>query len=74
MERSGLFSNGTVSEVRDEFVNQWKALPAEYAVLIYHYAQQPAESVIENLRLFMEEVAPALAEYTKYDTAAEAAE
>jgi alkanesulfonate monooxygenase SsuD/methylene tetrahydromethanopterin reductase-like flavin-dependent oxidoreductase (luciferase family) len=74
MERSGLFSNGTVSEIRDEFVNQWKALPAEYAVLIYHYAQQPADSVIENLRLFMEEVAPALAEYTKYDTAAEAAE
>jgi dsDNA-binding SOS-regulon protein len=29
-------------------------------VVIYHYAQQPKESVIEELRRFMREVKPAL--------------
>jgi alkanesulfonate monooxygenase SsuD/methylene tetrahydromethanopterin reductase-like flavin-dependent oxidoreductase (luciferase family) len=60
MLASGLFIAGGASDVRDEFVRQWRELPAEYAVLIYHYAQQPKESVIEDLRLFMREVKPAL--------------
>ena len=47
-------------------VEQWTHLPAEYVILIYHYAQQPKESVVENLRLFMEEVKPALDELTDY--------
>lgn len=67
MLNSGLWIAGNVSEVRDEFVSQWKALPAEYAVLIYHYAQHPKESVIENLRLFMSEVKPALDEISQYE-------
>ena len=67
MVETGLFVPGTASEVRDAFVAQWKHLPAEYVILIYHYAQQPRASVIENLRLFMEEVKPALDELTGYD-------
>lgn len=67
MLKSGLFIAGSVSEVRDEYVRQWKDLPAEYAVLIYHYAQQPKESVIENLRLFMSEIVPALDEVIDYE-------
>jgi alkanesulfonate monooxygenase SsuD/methylene tetrahydromethanopterin reductase-like flavin-dependent oxidoreductase (luciferase family) len=63
---TGLFVPGTASEVRDHFVAQWKHLPAEYVILIYHYAQQPKDSVIENLKLFMEEVKPALDELTPY--------
>lgn len=75
MEGSGLFNTGTVSEVRDSFIEQWKAMPSEYVVLISHYAQQPLDSVIENLRVFMQEVAPALDEFTSdYGRAAEAAE
>jgi hypothetical protein len=35
-------------------------------VLIYHYAQQPAASVIRNTELFMEHVKPALDELTAY--------
>ena len=35
-------------------------------ILIYHYAQQPKESVIANLKLFMDEVKPALDELTDY--------
>ena len=38
--------------------------PAEYVVLIYHYAQQPADSVIENIENFMTHVKPALDEIT----------
>jgi hypothetical protein len=38
-------------------------------VLITHYAQEPSESVIRNMRLFMEHVKPALDELTTYETA-----
>jgi alkanesulfonate monooxygenase SsuD/methylene tetrahydromethanopterin reductase-like flavin-dependent oxidoreductase (luciferase family) len=69
MVATGLFMPGSVSEVRDQFVAQWKHLPAEYVILIYHYAQQPKESVIANLKLFMDEVKPALDEMTDYPEA-----
>ena len=57
---------GTVEDVREKLVRQWKLLPAEYVSLIIHYAQQPKESVIRNLELFMTEVKPALDEITQY--------
>ena len=66
MINTGLCMAGNTSEIRDQFVAQWKHLPAEYVILIYHYAQQPKESVIKNLKLFMEEVKPALDELTDY--------
>jgi alkanesulfonate monooxygenase SsuD/methylene tetrahydromethanopterin reductase-like flavin-dependent oxidoreductase (luciferase family) len=61
---SGLWVIGTADEVRDQYVEQWRKLPAEYVVLIYHYAQQPADSVIENIESFMTHVKPALDEIT----------
>lgn len=64
---SGLYLAGTTNEVRDQFVDQWKALPAEYCVLIFHYAQQPLESVIENMKAFMKDIKPALDEMTDYE-------
>jgi len=73
MISTGLFVAGTASEVRDEFVSQWRHLPAEYVILIYHYAQQPKASVIANLEAFMREVKPALDELTDYQTAGKAA-
>ena len=66
MLSTGLFMGGSVSEIRDQFLEQWRHLPAEYVILIYHYAQQPKESVINNLKLFMDEVKPALDELTQY--------
>jgi alkanesulfonate monooxygenase SsuD/methylene tetrahydromethanopterin reductase-like flavin-dependent oxidoreductase (luciferase family) len=65
---TGLVVAGTASEVRDAFVAQWRHLPAEYIILIYHYAQQPKDSVIANLEAFMREVKPALDELTEYRT------
>jgi alkanesulfonate monooxygenase SsuD/methylene tetrahydromethanopterin reductase-like flavin-dependent oxidoreductase (luciferase family) len=61
---SGLWIIGSPDDVREQYVEQWRRLPAEYVVLIYHFAQQPAESVIENLEMFMEHVKPALDEIT----------
>jgi alkanesulfonate monooxygenase SsuD/methylene tetrahydromethanopterin reductase-like flavin-dependent oxidoreductase (luciferase family) len=64
---SGLWVVGTPEEVREQYVELWRQLPAEYVVLIYHYAQQPAQSVIRQLELFMEHVKPALDELTDYE-------
>jgi alkanesulfonate monooxygenase SsuD/methylene tetrahydromethanopterin reductase-like flavin-dependent oxidoreductase (luciferase family) len=62
----GLWMAGTVEQVRDAFVRQWEELPAEYVVLIFHYAQQPADSVIRTMERFMEHIKPALDELTSY--------
>ena len=61
---SGLWMVGTPEQVRDQYVEAWRQLPAEYVVLIYHFAQQPKDSVIRNVALFMEHVKPALDELT----------
>lgn len=64
--RSGLWVTGTADQVRDGFTALWQQLPAEYVVLIFHYAQQPKDSVIRNMERFMEHVKPALDELTDY--------
>lgn len=64
---SGLWSVGDHEQVREQFVSQWKELPAEYVILIFHYAQQPKHSVLQNLEAFMEKVKPALDAMTNYD-------
>ena len=66
LEHSEQHAVGTADEVRDMLVRQWKLLPAEYIVLICHYAQQPKESVIDNLERFMQDIKPALDELTPY--------
>jgi alkanesulfonate monooxygenase SsuD/methylene tetrahydromethanopterin reductase-like flavin-dependent oxidoreductase (luciferase family) len=65
---SGLWVVGTPEQVREDYVRLWQQLPAEYVVLIYHFAQQPADSVIRQLELFMQHVKPALDELTDYAT------
>ncbi len=62
----GLWTIGTADDVRKHLVDEWKQMPAEYLTLIYHYAQMPKDAVIDNLRLFMEKVKPALDELTQY--------
>jgi alkanesulfonate monooxygenase SsuD/methylene tetrahydromethanopterin reductase-like flavin-dependent oxidoreductase (luciferase family) len=74
MNETGLFQFGTVSEVRDVYVDQWKQLPAEFITLIYHYAQTPKQDMIDQLKIFMEEVKPALDELTDYPDIEQAAE
>lgn len=70
---SGLYSYGTVDDVRQQLVRHWSIMPAEYMVLIFHYAQMPKERVIYNLEKFVRHIKPALDElvdkacYTKQD-------
>ena len=63
IENSEQHCVGTVDEVREKMVRQWQELPAEYCVLILHYAQQPLDSCLWNLERFMKEIKPALDEY-----------
>ena len=67
LERSEQHAIGTVDEVRDQLVRQWKELPAEYLTIIMHYAQQPLESVVTTLEKLMTEIKPALDELTPYE-------
>jgi alkanesulfonate monooxygenase SsuD/methylene tetrahydromethanopterin reductase-like flavin-dependent oxidoreductase (luciferase family) len=73
MTETGLFQFGDVSSVRDTYVDQWKQLPAEYITLIYHYAQCPKDEMINQLKIFMEEVKPALDEIADFPEAEAAA-
>ena len=68
IEKADAFVLGPVDQVRAELVAYWRKVPAEYIVLTWHYAQQPKESVIEQLETFMKEIKPALDELTPYDT------
>ena len=62
---SGLYLAGNIDEVRDQFIAQWRQLPAEYVTIVSHYGQQPLESAIRNLELFAEHILPALNELTE---------
>lgn len=63
---SGLWVVGTPEQVRKQYVELWQELPAEYVVLIYHFAQMPKDRVLENMAMFMEHVKPALDELTAH--------
>ena len=60
----------TRSEVWDQLVAEWRRVPYEYIIVSWHYAQQPKESVIQQLEIFMREIKPALDELTVYERAA----
>ena len=68
IERSEQHVLGTADEVRDTLIKAWEEVPSEYLMIIMHYAQQPKDSVIDNLERFMRDVKPALDELTPYDT------
>jgi alkanesulfonate monooxygenase SsuD/methylene tetrahydromethanopterin reductase-like flavin-dependent oxidoreductase (luciferase family) len=57
---TGLFPAGTV----EEQVAYWQALldkvPCEFLCLIWHYAQAPKQTVIDEIELFMTQVLPKL--------------
>jgi hypothetical protein len=57
---SGIYSVGTADQVRDEWRRLYDEVPCEYITLIYHFAQQPKDSVLKELELFMSKVLPHL--------------
>jgi len=60
IKESGIFTVGTLDQVRDEWRRLYDEVPCEYITLIYHFAQQPKESVLRELELFMDGVVPHL--------------
>jgi alkanesulfonate monooxygenase SsuD/methylene tetrahydromethanopterin reductase-like flavin-dependent oxidoreductase (luciferase family) len=70
MKKSEIFIGGTI----DESIRQWRVIydevPCEYITLIWHWAQQPKEDMLEELALFMKHVLPTL-EIPDYAMAAE---
>lgn len=57
---SDLYTVGTASEMRAQWEKMYESVPAEYITLIYHYAQQPKEEIIEEVEQFMTQVWPHL--------------
>ena len=60
MRESGIFMGGTVEQLKSQWRQIYATLPAEYITLIWHYAQCPAEVVLDELEVFMSKVLPEL--------------
>ena len=60
MKGSGVFIGGTVEQSIKAWQGIYDQVPAEYITLIWHYAQNPKEEVIEELEAFMTHVWPKL--------------
>lgn len=60
MKNTSFLTGGTV----DDCIRYWKGIfdqaPFEYITLIWHFAQQPKDEVLEEMQLFMEKVVPEL--------------
>ena len=53
---SGVYLGGTVDQAKAAYVAEWERLPSEYAILIWHWAQQPTDDVIQEMELMATEV------------------
>ncbi len=60
MKDSGIFIGGTLDESIKAWKETYEQVPAEYITLIWHWAQQPKDDMMEELMLFMEKVLPEL--------------
>jgi alkanesulfonate monooxygenase SsuD/methylene tetrahydromethanopterin reductase-like flavin-dependent oxidoreductase (luciferase family) len=60
IKESGIFTVGTLEQVKKQWQDMYREVPMEYITLIFHYAQQPAKEVIAELEQFMTKVIPTL--------------
>lgn len=56
----GLYVGGTAEDVRQQLQSQLDRFPAEYLVLIWHWAQQPTYDVLREMERFAVDVLPKL--------------
>ena len=56
----GLYVGGTAADVCEQLQSQLDRLPAEYLVLIWHWAQQPTHDVLREMEIFARDVVPQL--------------
>lgn len=61
---TGLWVVGSVGQVRDTLLEHWRQFPADFIILVSHYAQIPADEQLAQYRTFMQEIKPALDEVT----------
>jgi alkanesulfonate monooxygenase SsuD/methylene tetrahydromethanopterin reductase-like flavin-dependent oxidoreductase (luciferase family) len=57
---SGLFLGGSVDDCIREWQETYRKAPAEYITLIYHWAQQPKDDMLEEFDRFVNKVVPEL--------------
>jgi alkanesulfonate monooxygenase SsuD/methylene tetrahydromethanopterin reductase-like flavin-dependent oxidoreductase (luciferase family) len=60
ISESGIFTGGTLDQVRALWQRIYERVPSEYITLIFHFAQQPKEEVLDELEQFMTKVVPHL--------------
>jgi alkanesulfonate monooxygenase SsuD/methylene tetrahydromethanopterin reductase-like flavin-dependent oxidoreductase (luciferase family) len=70
MKNTSFMTGGTVEEAIRYWTGIFEQAPFEYITLIWHFAQQPKDLVLEEMRLFMEKVLPEL-DVPDYAAAAE---
>ena len=54
------FLGGTIDDAIADWKDIYARVPCEYITLIWHWAQQPKDEMLEELQLFMEKVVPEL--------------
>jgi alkanesulfonate monooxygenase SsuD/methylene tetrahydromethanopterin reductase-like flavin-dependent oxidoreductase (luciferase family) len=60
ISESGIYTGGTLDQVRAEWQRLYQQVPAEYITLIFHFAQQPKDDVLRELETFMTKILPGL--------------
>jgi alkanesulfonate monooxygenase SsuD/methylene tetrahydromethanopterin reductase-like flavin-dependent oxidoreductase (luciferase family) len=60
ISESGIYTGGTLDQVRSEWQRIYEQVPSEYITLIFHFAQQPKDEVLRELEQFMTKVVPYL--------------
>jgi len=60
ISESGIFTGGTLDQVRSEWQRIYEQVPSEYITLIFHFAQQPKDELLDELEQFMSKVVPHL--------------
>ena len=60
IKASGIFLGGSVDDCIREWQEPYSKAPGEYITLIYHWAQQPADDMLEEFDLFVNKVVPEL--------------
>jgi alkanesulfonate monooxygenase SsuD/methylene tetrahydromethanopterin reductase-like flavin-dependent oxidoreductase (luciferase family) len=60
MQNTSFLAGGTVDEAIRYWTGIFEQSPFEYITLIWHFAQQPKDLVLEEMQLFMDKVLPEL--------------
>lgn len=60
MKEHKFILGGTVDDAIADWQDIYSRIPCEYITLIWHWAQQPKDELLEEIQLFMEKVVPEL--------------